>query len=128
MLSIRTERPDIITTQPRITSFKDIKTFAVDIKSDVVDDIVTLSGYANTKNTPDAYGKPVYNISRYKQNPVLLVDHNSGAYLGWRTILVTGIGITKGDDGAHGDIGRNILGRLTIGAVNDLFHSTEVTL
>lgn len=42
-----------------------------------------LSGYANTKDKPDSYGdiphslngSPVYDLSRFQKNPVMLVDH-----------------------------------------------------
>ena len=46
-----------------------------------------LAGYANSKNIEDSYGdiptnyhdEPVYDVSRLKMNPVLLVDHNNSA-------------------------------------------------
>lgn len=44
-------------------------------------------GYANTKNKPDSYGdiptnfknQPVYDLSRMKSNPVMLLDHQNSA-------------------------------------------------
>ena len=43
-----------------------------------------ITGYANTKNKPDAYGdipkgESVYDLKRFKSNPVLLVDHINSA-------------------------------------------------
>ena len=74
------------------------KTFEItDMKSDEDNDTVTISGYANTKGTPDAYGhiptsmngEPVYDLSRYKRNPVLLVDHyNSSAYIAGKMVEI----------------------------------------
>lgn len=54
-----------------------------DIKSESTPEGTYITGYANTKNKADAYGdiptningNPVYDLSRYKLNPVLLVDH-----------------------------------------------------
>lgn len=46
---------------------------------------VYITGYANTKNHADAYGdvptnfngQPVYDVSRFLQNPVLLINHEN---------------------------------------------------
>lgn len=46
---------------------------------------IYLSGYANTKNKADAYGdiptnfkdQPVYELTRFLQNPVLLINHDN---------------------------------------------------
>lgn len=59
----------------------------LDVKLNNVDGVIYIEGYANTKNKPDSYGdiptnfnnEPVYDFKRYKNNPVLLVDHNNSA-------------------------------------------------
>lgn len=55
----------------------------VDFKSEQTEDGYYITGYANTKGKADAYGdiptslngKPVYDLSKFKRNPVALVDH-----------------------------------------------------
>lgn len=72
-----------------------------DFKSEKTDTGYYVSGYANTKNKEDAYGdiptnfndKKVYDLKRYKLNPILLVDHNNSA--AWIAGVVTSI---KEDD------------------------------
>jgi HK97 family phage prohead protease len=70
------------------TEFEGVKTFEFsDLKVDQSADGLFIEGYVNTKNKPDAYGdiptnyngQPVYDLTRYKKNPVLLVDHNNSA-------------------------------------------------
>jgi HK97 family phage prohead protease len=56
-----------------------------DCKVSKTDKGVYLEGYANTKNVPDRYGDVpaiykrnfVYDLSEYKKNPVLLIDHQN---------------------------------------------------
>jgi HK97 family phage prohead protease len=74
------------------------KVFEIEgLKVDQDDSTFFLSGYANTKNKADAYGdiptnfkdKPVYNLKRYKSNPVLLVDHiNSASHIAGKMIML----------------------------------------
>ena len=55
----------------------------LEYKAEQTEEGFYISGYANTKGKPDAYGdiptnfndKPVYDLSRFKKNPVALVDH-----------------------------------------------------
>lgn len=70
------------------TEFEGVKTFEFsDLKVDQSSDGLFIEGYVNTKNKPDSYGdiptnyngQPVYDLTRYKKNPVLLVDHNNSA-------------------------------------------------
>lgn len=62
----------------------DYKQLAIkDLETEQTEEGYYIQGYANTKNTPDAYGdiptnyegKPVYDLSRFKKNPVFLADH-----------------------------------------------------
>lgn len=79
------------------TEFEGKKTFEfTDMKLESNDSGDTfISGYVNTKNTADSYGdiptnyqgKPVYDLSKYVKNPVLLLDHvNSGANVVGRAV------------------------------------------
>lgn len=63
-----------------------LKSFNIkDLVVDVQESGTYITGYANTKNNKDAYGdiptnyngKPVYDLSRYELNPVLLADHEN---------------------------------------------------
>lgn len=63
-----------------------------DFKSYEEGDKFYFSGYANTKNNVDSHGDiptnykgaPVYELDRFKKNPVLLIDHknSSGSVIG----------------------------------------------
>lgn len=59
--------------------------FGIDsFKSEESEEGFVFTGYANTKNKPDSYGDipkgdRVYNLKRYKKNPVILVDHLNSA-------------------------------------------------
>ena len=61
--------------------------FIGDLNVETKGDAAYLTGYANNKGIEDAYGdiptnfndQPVYNLSRYQKNPVLLVDHNNSS-------------------------------------------------
>jgi len=62
----------------------DIEDLKIEIKKEDGKEKIYISGYANTKNKPDAYGDipigdNVYDLKRFKANPVLLVDHNNSA-------------------------------------------------
>jgi HK97 family phage prohead protease len=56
-----------------------------DFKVSVEDEGTYITGYANTKGKPDSYGdipynlkgKPVYDLKRFKSNPVMLADHTN---------------------------------------------------
>jgi hypothetical protein len=66
--------------------FKTFELTDLDVK-DSGDGFYVGEGYANTKNHPDAYGdvptnykgKSVYDLSRMKSNPVMLLDHEVSA-------------------------------------------------
>lgn len=57
-----------------------------DVKAADENGVLKISGYANTKHTPDRYGdipteynRPyVYELEEFKRNPVLLLDHCQG--------------------------------------------------
>lgn len=77
----------------------------VNFKSEKTDDGHYITGYANTKGKEDAYGdiphnlngKPVYDLSKFKRNPVALVDHQNsiGNIFG---AFIIGEGATEEDD------------------------------
>lgn len=63
-----------------------VKTFSVeDVKVVEEKGKTYVSGYANTKNKPDSYGdiptnfngQPVYDLSRFKKNPVMFMNHDT---------------------------------------------------
>lgn len=76
----------------------------LEYKSEQTADGFYVTGYANTKGNEDAYGdiptnykgRPVYDLSRFKKNPVALVDHENsvGNIFG---IFVIGQGATEED-------------------------------
>jgi phage head maturation protease len=71
----------------QVKSFDGVKTFEIEgvkiAKSE--SGRTVLSGYANTKGKPDSYGdiptnyngQPIYQMTRFKKNPVMLVDHSN---------------------------------------------------
>lgn len=70
-----------------IKTVKANKEFQVtDIKAEDENGALKISGYANTKYTPDRYGDVptpynrsyVYELEEFKRNPVLLLDHCQG--------------------------------------------------
>lgn len=73
-----------------------------DVKADEESDGLYITGYANTKGKPDAYGdipmgESVYDLSRFKKNPVALANHenNTGNVIG---TYVMGSGATEEDE------------------------------
>jgi len=67
----------------------DYKVINVEYEAKSEDGALYISGIANTKDVADAYGdiptgKRVYDLERYKKNPVVLVDHENsvGAIIG----------------------------------------------
>lgn len=85
--------------QKNCKSFDGVKTFAIaDVKISKSETGRTiLSGYANTKGSPDSYGDiptnyngmPIYKLDRFKKNPVMLADHcNSVARIMGRFITI----------------------------------------
>lgn len=76
----------------------------LDYKIDKTDAGTYISGYANTKNKPDAFGdiptnykgEPVYDLSRFEKNPIALVDHENKVGNIFGTFIV-GPGATSED-------------------------------
>jgi len=73
----------------------DNKVFDIDdIKVAIDDEATYITGIANNKNIADAYGDvpkgdDVYDLKRYKKNPVVLVDHvNSVANIAGRMVKI----------------------------------------
>ena len=82
------------------------RTFEIDdLSVKATEEGTYIFGYANTKGKPDAYGdiptslngKPVYDLSRFKKNPVALVDHYNSVG------AIFGAFIFGGDDGTMED-------------------------
>jgi hypothetical protein len=77
----------------------------VDFKSEKTEDGHYITGYANTKGKADAYGdipmslngKPVYDLSKFKRNPVALVDHQNSVGNIFGSFII-GTGATEEDE------------------------------
>jgi phage head maturation protease len=74
----------------------------LEYKAEQTEEGFYISGYANTKGNEDAYGDipmgdKVYDLSRFKKNPVALVDHENsvGNIFG---VFVLGEGATQEDE------------------------------
>jgi phage head maturation protease len=74
----------------------------LEYKAEQTQDGFYISGYANTKGNEDAYGdipmgSNVYDLSRFKKNPVALVDHENsvGNIFG---MFILGDGATQEDE------------------------------
>lgn len=76
-----------------------------DFKSEKTEDGHYITGYANTKGKADAYGdiptslngKPVYDLSKFKRNPVALVDHQNSVGNIFGSFII-GPGATEEDE------------------------------